>query len=43
MQYLSQLFILFLIFCSFNSMAHENGKATKYSSELAHAPNSSSG
>jgi 3',5'-cyclic AMP phosphodiesterase CpdA len=30
--------ILVLIFCSFNSIAHENGKATLYPPELAHAP-----
>ena len=38
MQHLSRLFILFLILFSFNSMAHDNGKVTKYSAELAHAP-----
>ena len=38
MYHLSRLFVLFLIFFSFNTTAHENGKTTKYSSELAHAP-----
>ena len=38
MQYLPRFFILFLILCSLNSVAHDKGKATEYSAELAHAP-----